>query len=585
MDSQQNSTKTNLTEHLAKLLPLLEKIKGGDFSETIQLPEEQDDLTHVYEALQTLLQELSGKQKQLDEEIAANKQLQNAFYRQTQDLKALVDESPDIIVRYDRELRHVYVNPTVEKVTGIVPSSFIGKTNKDLSIPEEQEHLWTENLNKVFETGQEARIEYWYRSPDQQIRYFQARLVPEKTKEGAVQYVFCVSHDITELKHRTDELEKERVKDQAILANIGDGLVVTDDIGRIMLMNRVAQDLLQWESKDAVGSILTEIVGLEDEKENPISEEGNPITLALRSNKKISATYYYKRRDATKLPVSMTVTPLALANKIVGSIEIFRDITREKELDHVKDQFISLVSHELRAPMTAIKGLVSMTLSGDYGEITDRLRQPLTNVYASAERQLHLINDLLNISRFQAGRIKYTLFNFSLAKITEEVVLSFQAQARLKRISLTVVPTQDILVQGDDFWIKEVLNNLLSNAIKFTNTGSVSLSYRVDHDQAMVVITDTGTGIAVEEQEKLFGKFEQIITPTQGKAVGSGLGLYISRGVARKMGGDVYLEKSAPNEGSTFVYSIPRADTQRALDVKTELEKTRELTLNKKEGA
>lgn len=528
---------------------------------------------------QSIAELLAEKEKELAAEKITNKQLKDALYRQSQDSKALINDSPDIIARFDRELRHVFVNPTIERITGIPPASFIGKTNQELSMPEAQEHFWTENINKVFQTGQEARIEYWFKAADQQIRYFQARLVPEHAQDGSVQYVLGVSHDITELKKRTEELEKERVKDQAILANIGDGLIVTDTQGRIILMNQVAQDMLGWSTKEVAGEVLTEIIGLEDEKENPILPENRPVFLALHANKKISATFFYRRRDNTKFPVAMTVTPLVISSGVVGSIEIFRDITREKELDHVKDQFISLISHELRTPMTAIKGLISMTLKGDYGELSDRLKQPLSNVYTSAERQLHLINDLLNISRFQAGRIHYTLLNFSLAKITEEVVASLQAQARIKRITLTIAERQEIIVQGDDLWIKELLTNLIGNAIKFTNSGSVNISYRMEGDIAMVVIADTGVGIALAEQEKLFGKFEQIITPAQGKAVGSGLGLFIARGVARKMGGDVYLEKSVPDQGSVFVFTIPKTGTKRAQEAKIELEKTRELTV------
>jgi PAS domain S-box-containing protein len=581
MNDQQSNDNKSLEENIAKLLPLFEKIKAGNFSETIQIPQSQGEITKVYEGVQNLLTTLREKDKELRTEKESFQQTREVFYRQAQDLKALVDDSPDIIARFDRDLRYISINPTIEKFTGIAPGSFIGKTNKELSMPEAQEHFLTEHINKVFETGQESRIEYWFRAPDQQIRHFQARLVPERAQDGAVQYVLSVSHDITELKKRTEELDKERVKDQAILANIGDGLIVTDNMGRIILMNQVAQDLLGWSTKEAAGRVLTEIIPLEDEKQNPILPDNRPVFLALHSNKKISAKFYYRRRDRTKFPVAMTVTPLVISSGIVGAIEVFRDITREKELDHVKDQFLSLVSHELRTPMTAIKGLISMALKGDYGELPERLKQPLSNVYTSAERQLRLINDLLNISRFQAGRIKYTLLNFSLAKVTEEVVASFQAQANIKKITLTVAPKQEIIVQGDDIWIKEVLSNLISNATKFTNSGSVDLSYRIDNDQAMVVVTDTGLGIPLAEQEKLFGKFEQIITPAQGKAVGSGLGLYISRGVARKMGGDVVLEKSVPGQGSTFVFSIPKAGSQRALAIKTELEKARELALNR----
>src|SRR6266403_4918646 len=479
MNDDQTSNKTGASEKLAKLIPIFISIQSGDFSHDVEIPQEQDEFTQVYKGIQNMLVILREKAAALQAEKLEKKQIQDAFYRQMQDFEALADDSPDIISRFDRELRHVYVNPAIQKMTGIPPTSFIGKTNKELSMPEEQEYYWAENIEKVFQTGQEARIEYSFRSPDQQTRYFQARLVHEKAQDGSIQYVLGVSHDITELKERTLDLEKERVKDQAILANIGDGLIVTDAAGKITIMNQVAQNLLGLNIRDVVGKVFIDLVAMEDEREHPIPSESRPMSLALKSNQKISASYYYRKPDNTRFPVAMTVTPLVVSSGIIGSIEVFRDVTRSIEVDHAKDEFISMVSHELGTPITAVKGLVSMALNGDYGELGDRLKQPLTNVYISAERQIHVINDLLNISRLQTGRIKYTLLNFSLEKITEEVVASMQLLAKQKRITLIVEGGQETFVQGDDIWVKEILHNIIVNAVKFTSQGGVTVIYRL----------------------------------------------------------------------------------------------------------
>ncbi|HSA84061.1 MAG TPA: PAS domain-containing sensor histidine kinase, partial [Patescibacteria group bacterium] len=353
------------------------------------------------------------------------------------------------------ECRYVYVNPTIEKVSGIPVSSFIGKTQKELSIPADQEAYWRTHIEAVFQTGMEKIIEFSFQTPTQGIRYFQARLVPEKAQNGAIQYVLAVAHDVTELK------------------------------------------------------------------------------------------------------------------------------THAEEVNHAKDQFISLVSHELRTPLTAIKGLISMMLHGDYGEISDRMRLPLTNVYTAALRQIHLINDLLSLSRLQTGRIHYTFSTFLPQTIVVQVISAYEPQAKVKRVELRSDPGEQIMVQADDLWVKEVLDNLVANAVKFTESGSIHVSYRYEADQVSIIVTDTGTGITPEQQQKLFGKFEQLITPEKGKAMGSGLGLYISRAVARHMGGDVFLEKSTQGQGSTFVFVLPKAGGQRAQLAKQELEKTQKLSLNK----
>ena len=251
-----------------------------------------------------------------------------------------------------------------------------------------------------------------------------------------------------------------------------------------------------------------------------------------------------------------------------------------KNLDQTKDEFISFVSHELRAPMGAVKGLVSMMLKGDYGPTPERFRQPLSNVYVSAERQIRMINDILNISRFQSGRIRYTLLDFSLEKVTSQIVDEQQSVARQRRITLAAASGTETMVQGDDIWVKQILDNVIGNAVKFTEEGSVTITFATRGDLAEVIVTDSGIGIDPNDQEKLFIKFQKLSGTLLQKTIGTGLGLYISREVSRKMGGYVRLEKSEPRKGSTFVFSLPRAGSELASQTRSILEKQMLLALN-----
>src|SRR5665811_996359 len=157
-------------------------------------------------------------------------------------------------------------------------------------------------------------------------------------------------------------------------------------------------------------------------------------------------TYYYVRKDRMKFPVGITATSFTLNNQLTGTIIVFRDITHEIEIDKAKIEFISLASHELRTPLTAIDGLVSMIRDGEYGEVGKDLRQPLEDINTSSERLIHLVNDLLNLSRIQAGRLKYTLSEFSIADVIIKTVHLLQPLSQEKGLHLTTTKLEYVTV-------------------------------------------------------------------------------------------------------------------------------------------
>ncbi len=190
----------------------------------------------------------------------------------------------------------------------------------------------------------------------------------------------------------------------------------------------------------------------------------------------------------------------------------------------------------------------------------------------SSERLIHLVNDLLNLSRIQAGRLRYTLSNFLLSDKISQILLLLQPAAKKKNLELKASHVDDITVQADPDKIEQIFDNLIGNAIKFTDHGNVTVSTKVVDDKVEISVTDTGIGIAKEDQPKLFGVFQQLKS-SHTKSVGTGLGLHISREMVHKMGGDLWIEKSEIGIGSTFIFSAPLAKSQLATKVKEEIDK------------
>lgn len=229
-----------------------------------------------------------------------------------------------------------------------------------------------------------------------------------------------------------------------------------------------------------------------------------------------------------------------------------------EELDKQKDEFVSMAAHELRSPLTAIKGYVSMVIEGDTGDIPEKARQYLADSMAVTDRLVRLVNNMLNVSRIEEGRIVYQLEETSLIRAVQEVYNSSRVEAERKELDFKVnIPNGlDDNVKVDPDRVREVVGNLVSNAIKFTEKGSVDIKMTNPKPELIKVeIVDTGPGISKEEQAKLFQKFYRAES-TAGKTFGTGLGLYITRLLIENFGGKMGLV-SELDKGSNFWFELP----------------------------
>jgi len=237
--------------------------------------------------------------------------------------------------------------------------------------------------------------------------------------------------------------------------------------------------------------------------------------------------------------------------------QLVRANEQMQEVVKLKDEFVSLASHELRTPMTAIRGSLLTILEGYAGELSKESREFLVAAYNENDRLLRLVNNLLNISRIESGHFKFTYEHVNMNALIVEVTNGLLSAAKEKNITLSYVPNTavpSIMADGDK--IKEVLINIIGNAVKFTHKGGVVVTLEQKEESLITSVADTGSGIAKEDQELLFKKFSQIQEDYAKQTGGTGLGLYICKIIIEGLKGKIWLESSL-GKGSTFYFSLP----------------------------
>jgi signal transduction histidine kinase len=240
-----------------------------------------------------------------------------------------------------------------------------------------------------------------------------------------------------------------------------------------------------------------------------------------------------------------------------GSEELQRLNARLQQASKAKSDFLANMSHELRTPMNAILGFVEMVLDGLYGEVPPDLKEPLTDIQTNGKHLLRLINDVLDLSKIEAGRMELALAEYSVQDVVDTVRASLQSLAREKGLGFTAAAQDDIPVAlGDGKRITQCLVNLVGNALKFSKRGSVAVWVEQQGDNLLYRVSDTGIGIPQNELENIFGEFQQVDTAITREFSGTGLGLNITKKFVEMHGGRIWVE-SELGKGSTFFFSIP----------------------------
>lgn len=357
------------------------------------------------------------------------------------------------------------------------------------------------------------------------------------------------------LERKVVEIGEAKAKDDAILNSIGDGLIVTDEAGEILLINKIASDLMGFDP-DKTGQKITDRV-LYDEAGKEIPTEERPLLQALKTGKKVNRYVLAAGKDDTKVILNITANPVQEQDRNIGAIEIIRDVTEEKEVEHRKTEFISVASHQLRTPLSAIKWFSQMLLNGDAGKLEDGQTDFIKNISSSTDRMIELVNSLLNISRLESGRILVEPVPTDLKKLVHDIAADVGKKAEEKKLKLEVNVDEDIPeINLDPRLISQVYSSLLTNAVNYTSRGTVGVAVSLKDKEVVSRITDTGIGIPANEQKKVFNKFFRGTNVKTVETDGTGLGVYLAKVIVESHGGKIGFE-SQEAKGTTFWFSLP----------------------------
>jgi PAS domain S-box-containing protein len=365
-----------------------------------------------------------------------------------------------------------------------------------------------------------------------------------------------------EIQQRAEALAQEIITEKSrhelILNSIADGVYATDTHRVVLSWNPAAERILGYKAEEVIGRSCADFIRHQDEQGKVLCEEGCPIREAIASLQPTPIKQVYGRAaDGRMVPLDVIVAPLRDAQgNLSGAVEVFRDVSLQREVERAKSDFVSVVSHELRTPLSSILGFSELMLTREISG--EKQRQWLEIILRESLRLSSLIDDLLDLSRIEAGRIELKREPLNLRELIQERVELAQQQSE-KHVVEAKLPADLPPVPADKHRVERVLTNLLSNAIKYSPEGSrVTVSARVNPDKGEIQISvaDQGIGIPQEHQHKVFERFHMVDPALTRKTGGTGLGLTVSKASVELHGGRIWVE-SEVGKGSTFHFTLP----------------------------
>jgi PAS domain S-box-containing protein len=392
----------------------------------------------------------------------------------------------------------------------------------------------------------------------QQLDFIDAVASNLTTSLGNSEVIQTLNDQARELGLMLRQQQEESSKRESILASIADGVVFNDQTGRIVLVNRAAEIILEKQAEELIGRDLSELFDL-------FAAGGRDnILKAIKTVLSDPMTELAPEAAQTVLQIDTRVinahlsAVIAERDEFLGVVTIFRDITKEVEADRAKTEFVSTVSHELRTPMTAIKGYTDLMHSGMVGEINDNQKRFLSIIKTNTDRLTAMINDLLDITRVETGRVRFEPQPIRLGDVVKNVIDALAPNAEHKKHTLTYRVEGGLPeIMGDPDRLNQVFTNLVGNAINYTpDGGKISVDVFAVDRAVRIDVRDTGIGIPAEDLGRIFERFYRSDHPLVQESRGTGLGLPIVKMFVEMHGGRVWAQ-SRMGEGSTFTVLLP----------------------------
>jgi PAS domain S-box-containing protein len=356
-----------------------------------------------------------------------------------------------------------------------------------------------------------------------------------------------------------EQLSQEKRRLDAILEFSADGVLIMDSTHRIQMFNRAMASLIGLDAQQAIGRTFEEVVQVAHKRAGTTLEEaeagGWPL---VGASQPLYLEGDVRRTDGNIVSVEIAFVSLFdREGRLVNIIADVHDLTRLRQAEEMKATFISAVSHELKTPVALIKGYASTLRRADANWDKATMSESLKVIEEEADHLTELIENLLDASRAQAGNFKLTPVELDIDDLVVRVARKFQVQQQAHPIMAEVAPDLPI-VFADEARITQVLSNLISNAIKYSPEGTqVRITGRATPGEVIITVTDEGSGIAVEDQSRIFERFYRTESAVRRGAPGTGLGLYLTKTIVESHGGRIWVESDGQH-GSRFSFSLPR---------------------------
>lgn len=372
-----------------------------------------------------------------------------------------------------------------------------------------------------------------------------------------------------------------RLSSDFILGAIEDGVVIVDRDNIVHLFNPAASNITGWLAPEAVDQDITSVMPLVNDKGEPLPTQSYPFTQALVEGHVIrDSNANLLSRNGRQTAISIVVSPIIEREDKEPEIAVgvFRDISKEKAQEAQRSDFISTASHEMRTPIAAIEGYLSLAMNEKITKIDENARNYMVKALDSTHHLGQLFQDLLTSSKADDGRLQSNPVVIEVGEIAQEVTEASRFKASEKRLSLNFVVSSDKEISGgkiirplyyafvDPTRMTEVLQNLIDNSVKYTPEGSIQVRLTGDASTVQIQVQDTGGGIPAEDIPHLFQKFYRVDSSATRTVGGTGLGLYICRKIIELYNGRIWVE-SQLGKGSTFFINLPRLTSEQALDI------------------
>ncbi|NHN24571.1 PAS domain S-box protein [Flavobacterium jejuense] len=503
--------------------------------------------------------------------ITERKQVEEELKKSYEKLEAIIDAIPDLLIEVDKEGRIYNYHSHKENLLSHSTTAIIGKTFSEV-LPEAAAQCFSLAMDEVvlkgFSTGKKYALEL-----SNSKRWFELSIAPMEKSKNNENHFICLSRDITIAKQSELELQKSKERYRDILDNLDAGIVVQNVNGSILLNNLKASELLEINKGNS--NVAPNWIFL-NEDSTMMSKDKYPINQILNGNKPIKNLILgiakqksektswllfnaFSVKDSKGKITEIVSSFIDITERKLMEFEILKEKERAETANKAKTDFLANMSHEIRTPLNGIIGFSHLLMESN---LEKTHYQYMSTINESASSLLKIVNDILDFSKIESGKFELDIAEVDLFELTQQVVDLFQYQAHQKKLNLVFNKDKNVpkYILADAVRLKQILMNLLSNALKFTEFGEIQLNItEIESTKKESVIhfsvNDTGIGIKMDNNEKIFDSFVQEDNSTSRKFGGTGLGLTISKQLLSLMDSKLEL-KSKYGEGSKFFFTI-----------------------------